>query len=111
MRRCHNAIADRGASAVIPPRRNAQPWKPTTPGAVAKNDALRASRYLGRALWRNWNGYHRRSRAETKMHCVKPLGQRLMVRDFDRKVAEVQVRIAIMNGYTGIGIPVTKAVG
>jgi transposase len=52
-RRCHNAIADRGASAVIPPRRNAQPWKPTTAGAIARNDALRASKYLGRALWRS----------------------------------------------------------
>jgi len=27
-RRCHNAIADRGAHAVIPPRKNAKPWKP-----------------------------------------------------------------------------------
>ena len=109
-RRCHNAIADRGAPAVIPPRRNAQPWKPTTAGAIARNDALRASRYLGRALWRNWSGYHRRSRVETKMHCIKLLGQRLMARDFDRQVAEVQVRVAILNGYTALGIPVTKAV-
>jgi hypothetical protein len=45
------------------------------------------------------------------MHCVKLLGQRLMARDFNRRVAEVQVRIAIMNGYTALGIPVTKAVG
>jgi len=110
-RKCHNAIADRGAAAVIPPRKNAQPWKPTTTGAIARNDALRASRYLGRALWRNWSGYHRRSRVETKMHCVKLLGQRLMARDFNRQVAEVQVRIAILNGYTALGIPVTKAVG
>ena len=110
-RRCHNAIADRGAAAVIPPRRNAQPWKPTTAGAIARNDALRVSKYLGRALWRNWSGYHRRSRAETKMHCVKLLGQRLMARDFDRQVAEAQVRVAILNGYTALGIPVTKAVG
>lgn len=90
-RKCHNAIADRGASAVIPPCKNARPCKPTTAGAMARNDALRASRYLGRALWRNWSGYHRRSRVETKMHCVKLLGQRLMARDFDRQVAEVQV--------------------
>jgi hypothetical protein len=110
-RKCHNAIADRGAAAVIAPRKNAQPWKPTTTGAIARNDALRASRYLGRALWRNWSGYHRRSRVETKMHCVKLLGQRLMARDFNRQVAEVQVRIAILNGYTALGIPVTKAVG
>ena len=110
-RRCHNAIAERGAAAVIPPRRNAQPWKPTTAGAIDRNDALRASRYLGRALWRNWSGYHRRSRVETKMHCMKLLGQRLMARDFDRQVAEVQVRVAILNGYTALGIPITKAVG
>ena len=45
------------------------------------------------------------------MHCVKLLGQRLMARDFNRQVAEVQVRIAILNGYTALGIPVTKAVG
>jgi transposase len=110
-RRCHNAIAKRGAAAVIPPRRNAQPWKPTTAGAIARNDALRASKYLGRALWRNCSGYHRRSCVETKMHCVKLLGQRLMARDFDRQVAELEVRVAILNGYTALGIPVTKAVG
>lgn len=45
------------------------------------------------------------------MHCMKLLGQRLMARDFDRQVAEVQVRIAIMNGFTALGIPVTKTAG
>ena len=49
-RKCHDAIADRGAAAVIPPRKNAKPWKPNTPGAVARNEALRASKYLGWAL-------------------------------------------------------------
>ena len=39
------------------------------------------------------------------MHCMKLLGQRLMARDFDRQVAEVQVRIAVMNAYTALGIP------
>jgi hypothetical protein len=45
------------------------------------------------------------------MHCVKLLGQRLMARDFDRQVAEVQVRVAILNGFTALSIPVTKVVG
>ena len=52
-RRCRNAIGDRGAAAVIPPRKNAQPWNPITAGAIARNVALRASKYLGRALWRS----------------------------------------------------------
>lgn len=109
-RKCHDAIAERGAAAVIPPRKNAKPWKAVTAGAAARNEALRASKYLGRALWRRWSGYHRRSRAETKMHCVKLLGQRLMARDFDRQIAEFQVRVAVLNGFTALGIPVTKAV-
>ena len=122
-RKCHDAIhcpavriymRERGwpgANAVIPPRKSAKPWKTVTAGAVARNEALRASKYLGRAIWRNWSGYHRRSRVETKMHCVKLLGQRLMARDFDRQVAEVQSPHAVMNGYTALGIPVTEAVG
>ena len=36
------------------------------------------------------------------MHCVKLMGQRLMARDFDRQVAELQVRIAVLNGYTAL---------
>jgi hypothetical protein len=104
-------IAERGAHAVIPPRRNAKPWQTVTAGAVARNEILRASKYLGRALWRRWSGYHRRSRVETKMHRVKLLGQRLMARDFDRPLAELEVRIAVRNGYTALGIPVTEAVG
>ena len=110
-RKCHEAVAARDAHAVIPPRRNAKPWKPTSAGAIARNEAVRASRYLGRALWRKLSGYHRRSRVESKMHCVKLMGQRLMARDFDRQVAEIQIRIAVLNRYTALGIPVTEPVG
>ncbi len=45
------------------------------------------------------------------MHCVKLLAQRLMTRDFDRRVAELQVRIVVLNGHTALGIPVTEPVG
>jgi hypothetical protein len=107
-RKCHDAVAERGAAAVIPPRKNAKPW---SAGAFARNEALRVSKYLGRTLWRRWSGYHRRSHVETKMHCVKLPGQRLMARDFDRQVAEFQVRVAVLNGFTALGIPVTKVVG
>ena len=110
-RKCHDAIAARNAHAVIPPRKNAKMWKPDTAGAKARNEAVRSSKYLGRALWRNLTGYHRRSRVETKMHCVKLLGQRLSARDFDRQVAEIQIRAAILNGFTALGIPRTVAVG
>ena len=110
-RKCHDVIAARDAHAVIPPRKNAKMWKPDTPGARARNEVVRSSKYLGRALWRRWSGYHRRSRVETKMHCVKLLGQRLSARDFDRQVAEIQIRAAILNGFTALGIPRTVTVG
>ena len=45
------------------------------------------------------------------MHCVKLLGQRRMARDFDRQVAELQVRVAVLNRVTALGIPVTQAMG
>ena len=75
----HDAIADRGATAfghsldpvalvpALPPRKNAKPWKTATAGAAACNEALRASKYLGRGLWRRCSGYHRRRGAETRM--------------------------------------------
>jgi hypothetical protein len=34
-----------------------------------------------------------------------------MARDFDRQDAELQVRIAVLNGYTALCIPVTESVG
>ncbi len=95
---------------MIPPRKNAKLWKPDTPGARARNEAVRALKHLGRALWRRVTGYHRRSRVETKMHCVKLLGQRLSAHDFDRQVAEIQIRAAILNGFTALGIRSTVAV-
>ena len=48
---------------------------------------------------------------DDRMHCVKLLGQRLAARDFDRQVAEFQVRVASLNAFTALGIPVTEAVG
>jgi hypothetical protein len=65
-RKYHDAIADRGAHAVIPPRKTAKPWQTVTAGAAARNEILRTSQYLGRVLWRRWSGYHRRSRVEAK---------------------------------------------
>lgn len=95
---------------MIPQRKNAKPWKPTSDGAIARNDAVNALRYLGRTLWRRWSGYHHRSRVETKMHCLKLMGQSLMARDFNRQVAEIQIRIAVLNRYTALGIAITEPV-
>lgn len=107
---CHAAIIELGAQAVIPPRKNAQPWKPTLKGALARNDALKACHRFGRAIWKKWSGYHRRSLVETKMHCFKRLGERVMARTFERQVVELQVRVALLNRFTQLGRPTTMPV-
>ncbi len=45
------------------------------------------------------------------MHCLKLMGQRLFTRNFDRQVAEFQVRVAVLNGFTALGTPVTEVAG
>ena len=109
-RKCHEAISKRAARPVIPPRKNARFWKSNSPGAETRNEALRACKRFGRRLWRKWSGYHRRSRVETKMNCLKLLGQGLMAKTFDRQVAEMHIRIAAMNRFTALGTPVTLPV-
>jgi len=107
---CHEAIAQRGAQAITPTRKNAKPRKDRSPGAQARNAILAATRRLGRKIWKKWSGYHWRSLVETKMRCFKLLSERLLARDFDRQVAELQVRAAILNWFTRLGTPKTVAV-
>ncbi|MBB3988319.1 hypothetical protein GGQ68_004676 [Sagittula marina] len=102
-RRCHAAIIERGADAIIPIRRNGRAWKEDCPAAIARNEILRATRHLGRALWKTWAGYHVRSRVEAQMNCLKLFGERIMSRDPDRQTAEIQIRIAIMNRFYALG--------
>lgn len=47
-RRSHSAIIARGATAIIPVRKNGRPWKEDCPAALARNETLRATRYYGR---------------------------------------------------------------
>lgn len=45
------------------------------------------------------------------MHCVKLLGQRLGAKGFDCRVAELQVRVTVLNGFIALSIPPTETVG
>jgi len=61
---------------------------------------LRATERLGRAIWTRWSGYHPCSLVEAKMQCFKLMDERVMARDFDRQVAELQMRAVILNRFT-----------
>lgn len=109
-RGCLDAIALRGATAVIPPRKNASLWKRSSPGSGLRNEAVRACQRLGTSVWKTWSGYHRRSLVETKMHCFKRLGERVTARTFERQVVELHVRVALLNRFSQIGRPHTVPV-
>jgi len=90
---------------VIPPRKNAKPWKDNKVHSGERNELLRTVKRFGRTLRKKWSGYHRRSLVETKMHCIKLLGDKLSTRNFQSQVNEVHARIAILNKFTELGRP------
>ena len=45
------------------------------------------------------------------MRCFKLLGERIMMRDFDRQMAELQIRAAILNRFKALGTPRTQRIG
>lgn len=82
-----------------------------SPHAILRNGiALRGTRKLGRSIWKKWSGHHRRSLLETKMGCFKGLGARVMARNFETQVSELQVRASILNRFTSLGTPETVRV-
>ena len=104
----YEAVIERGATPVIPPRKNARMRKGTA--FTHRNAAIAACQRLGRRIWKVWSGYHRRSLVETKMNCIKRLGERVMSRTFERQVNELHIRAAILNRFTELGCPQTVLV-
>jgi hypothetical protein len=107
-RKCHEAIAARNAHAVIHPRKNAKPWKPASTASIARNDAVRGVAISGQYPVATLERISPPKPSQTKMHCMKLLGQSLMARDFERQVSEIQTRIAVLNHHTVLGTPVTE---
>ena len=56
------------------------------------------------------SGYQQRSLVETKMHCIKLLGDKLRARNFDSQVNEIHARVAILNKFMELGQPHTQVV-
>jgi hypothetical protein len=104
---CHAAIAERGARATIPPREGAVAWGNDHP----RDAILQEIEARGSSGWKNESGYHRRSIAEYRMYRLKPLGDSLYSRTFERQVNEAHVRVAILNTFTTLGMPESVRVG
>ena len=77
---------------------------------MERNELLKIVKLLGRSLWKKWFGYHRRSLVETKMHCIKLLGDELIARSFLSQVDEIHACVAVLNKFTELGCPHTQVV-
>ena len=76
--------------------------------SLEQNELLRTIKRLGRTLWKKWSGYHRRSLVETKMNCIKLLGDKLSARSFDSQVNEIHAHVAVLNRFIELGRPLTQ---
>ena len=110
-RRCHDVIAAGNAHAVIPLRKNAKPWKPTSAGAIARNEAHQCittsrPRHLARVEWISPTKPCRNQDALCEVAGAEPHGAGL--RPAGRRNSD---RVAVLNRYTALGIPVTEVAG
>jgi hypothetical protein len=107
-RHCYDALAERGARAIIPPRRDAKIWQHgNCAGAPWQRDEnLRAIRQKGRRRWKQESGYHRRSLAETTFFRIKTIfGPTLSSRHFPQQATELFIKVAALNRMTHLGMP------
>jgi len=97
---CYEEITERGAQAVVPPRKDAIIWQHGNCKAKPhpRDENLRYIRRHGRKQWKRERGYHRRSIAETTMFRFKTLfGGSLSSRSFDNQAVELFIKCAALN--------------
>jgi hypothetical protein len=105
-RQCYKAIHQRGARAIIPPRRGSTLWEDEY--LRDRNENLRGVRRQGVKGWKKKSGYHRRSLIETAMYRLKTIfADKLRSRRVERQRTEVRIRCAALNRMTQLGMPET----
>lgn len=93
---------------VVPPQQNAKikQHSNATSEPLARDEAIRGIRRLGRKGWKQEVGYHCRSLAETAMFRLKQtFGGKLKNRTLDNQKTESRIRCKILNQFTQLGLP------
>lgn len=104
----HTAVMLRNVTPIIPQER-----MPGCAKAMPVRTVMRRLPHAGASVENSGKaggGYHQRSLVETKMHCIKRLGERIMSRTFERQVNEMHIRAATLNRFTELGCPHKVAV-
>lgn len=104
----YEAIEQRQAKGVIPPRKDAKIHQHGNYNAPPhpRDENLRRIRQVGRKRWKEESQYHRRSIAETTMFRLKTIfGGKLRSRQFDNQVVELFLQCAALNRMIQLGKP------
>lgn len=110
---CYDAIQEREAKAIIPPRKNAVIWQHGNCKAPPhpRDENLRYIRKKGYTKWKEDHDYHRRSISETGMFRFKStFGSKAFSHTFDNQVREIKVKAKILNRMIHIAKPDSYAV-
>lgn len=73
------------------------------PVAIARNEALSATRHYGRPVWKRWTGYHAPSRIEAKSRSLKAPGVYIFAGNPDGQTAEIRLPIAFVHHFDALG--------
>jgi hypothetical protein len=109
----YEALDERGAKAVIPPRRDAkiQRHGNTSGPRLARDENLRRIRQIGRSAWKEESGYHERSLVETTMFRMKTIfGDGVSSRTPARQATEAGIRCRALNIMTHQGMPQSERI-
>jgi hypothetical protein len=103
-RSCYRAIHQKGARAIIPPRKGSSLWGDSY--LSDRNRNLRGVRRHGLEGWKQRSGYHKRSLVETSFFRLKTVfSERLRSRRDDTQSTEAMVRCAALNRMSNLGMP------
>ena len=106
---CYQAIGQREAVPLIPPRRDAivrgkSPFE-------QRDENVRRIRKRGRRKWKKESGYHRRSLIECAFFRLKTIfTDKLKARTAERQQTEAVVRCVALNRMTRLGMPESYAI-
>lgn len=104
----HELFAGRGATALVPPSRDAKIRKHgnSTGPPLPRDEILRAMRKTTRARWKRESGYHMRSLVENTFFRTKTIfGSNLRSRSFKNQKTESRICCRALNIMTHLGMP------
>ena len=104
---CYDVCQAINANPIFPPREGAVIHQHGNSKAepLARDQAIRDIRQLGKKGWKEKSGYHRRSLAETTMfRFKKQFTAELKSRDFNNQANEVFLKCGILNQFAKFGL-------